>query len=299
MIGKLDDFDNAEFARTFEHRVEGTHGNRLHYVIGGQGNPVLLVPGWPQSWYAWRKVMPALAERFTVVAVDPPGLGDSDKPAGGYDTAAVAKRLQEFTAALGWNRFDFVGHDIGCWIGYPFAATYPEIVRKLVLIDATVPGIVSNDVYAFAPERINKNWHFFFNALPDLPEALVAGRERMFLAWLFQAKSGNPSAIDAAALDEYVRCYAAPGGWRCGVSYYRALFDDIAQNREHAKQRLSTPILAIGGDAGLGGMMEQMMRTVADDVTGVVVPRCGHYVPEEAPGHLSQQLLTFLDTTTG
>src|ERR1700722_17631711 len=104
MVGKLDDFDNAEFAGTFEHRVQGTHGNRLHYVIGGQGDPVLLVPGWPQSWYAWRQVMPALAERFTVVAVDPPGLGDSDKPAGGYDTAAVAKRLQEFTAALGWNR---------------------------------------------------------------------------------------------------------------------------------------------------------------------------------------------------
>ena len=138
-----------------------------------------------------------------------------------------------------------------------------------------------------------------YNALPDLPEALVAGRERLFLAWLFQAKSGNPSAIDPAALDEYVRCYEAPGGWRCGVSYYRALFDDIAQNREHAKRRISTPILTIGGDAGLGGMMEQMMRTVADDVTGVVVPRCGHYVPEEAPGHLSQQLLTFLDTTTG
>jgi pimeloyl-ACP methyl ester carboxylesterase len=279
---------------TFAHRMVGSYGHRLHYVIGGSGEPVLLVPGWPQSWYAWRRVMPLLAKRFTVVAVDPPGLGESDKPIGGYDTGSVAARLKELTTALDWDRFHFVGHDIGCWIGYPFAAAFPEAVRRLVLIDATVPGIVPSDAYAFAPERIHRNWHFFFNALPDLPEALVVGRERVFLSWLFQSKSANPAAIDGTALDEYVRCYSVPGAWRAGVAYYRALFEDIAQNRAHASKRIKTPILAIGGDAGLGEMMEQMMRTVADDVTGRVIENCGHYIPEEVPELLSDLLLDFL-----
>jgi pimeloyl-ACP methyl ester carboxylesterase len=279
---------------TFTHRMVGSYGHRLHCVIGGSGDPVLLVPGWPQTWYAWRRVMPLLARRFSVVAVDPPGLGESDKPIEGYDTGSVAARLKELTTALGWDRFHFVGHDIGCWIGYPFAATFPEAVRRLVLIDATVPGVVSSDAYAFAPERINRNWHFFFNALPDLPEALVVGRERAFLSWLFQSKSANPAAIDNAALDEYVRCYSAPGAWRAGVAYYRALFEDIAQNRAHASKRIKTPILAIGGDAGLGEMMEQMMRTVADNVTGRVIRNCGHYVPEEVPELLSEILFEFL-----
>ena len=292
--GAQPDLGDDAFARLFQHRVQGSHGKRLHYVIGGQGDPILLVPGWPQSWYAWRRVMPKLTSRYTVVAVDPPGLGDSDKPADGYDTGAISARLRELTDSLGWGQFHFVGHDVGCWIGYPFAATYPASVRKLVMIDATVPGIVPSEAYAFAPDRIGKNWHFFFNALPDLPEALVVGRERAFLSWLFQSKTSNPAAIPSTAVNEYVRCYSAPGAWRCGVAYYRALFQDMDQNREHAKTKLQTPVLAIGGEFGLGGMMEQMMRSVATDVTGVIVPDCGHYVPEEAPDFLSERLHVFL-----
>jgi pimeloyl-ACP methyl ester carboxylesterase len=241
------EIDNSAFRETFKHQVFGSHGHRLHYVIGGNGEPVLLVPGWPQTWYAWRRVMPLLAENFTVVAVDPPGLGDSDKPENGYDTGSVALRLKELTAALGWDRFHFVGHDIGCWIGYPFAATFPDAVRRLVVIDATVPGIVGSDAYAFEPGKINRNWHFFFNALSDLPEALCIGRERAFLSWLFQTKTTNPAAIDSAALEEYVRCYSAPGAWRAGTAYYRALFEDAKQNRAHAFRRIKTPVFANGG----------------------------------------------------
>ncbi|WP_281407137.1 alpha/beta fold hydrolase [Methylobacterium sp. WL64] len=288
------EFNEIEFGRIFQHRVQGAVGNRLHYVTGGQGAPVLLVPGWPQTWYAWRHVMPLLAKRFTVVAVDLPGMGDSDKPIDGYDTGTVAMRLHDLTRALGWRQFDFVGHDIGCWLGYPFVATYPDSVRKLALIDATVPGLAPAEAYAFAPERIGRNWHFFFNALSDLPETLLAGREREFLSWLFQAKASNPAAISQQAMDEYVRCYEAPGAWRCANSYYRAYFDDMAQNREHARRKIRTPILTVGGDVGLGSMMEPMMRPVAEDVTGLVVPDCGHYVPEEAPNFLAEHLINFL-----
>lgn len=284
---------DASFDARFEHRMQGAAGDRLHYVIGGQGAPVLLVPGWPQTWYAWRKTMLALADQYTVVAVDPPGLGDSDKPYGGYDTDAVARRLHALTRALGWDSFHFVGHDVGVWIGYPYASLFPEQVAKLVLIDATIPGIVPKEAYAFEEKRISKNWHFFFNAMPDLPEALVAGRERAFLSWLFHSKSSNVQAIDAHAMDEYVRCYSALGGWRAGCNYYRALFQDMEQNRQHAQQRLRMPVLAMGGESALGGLMGEMLSTVADDVTGAIAP-CGHYVPEEAPGYLVERLKTFL-----
>jgi len=285
--------DDAAFNAAFEHRMQGAPGRRLHYVIGGRGDPVLLVPGWPQTWYAWRKTMLTLAERYTVVAVDPPGLGDSDKPYGGYDTDAVAVRLHELTRSLGWDRFHFVGHDVGVWIGFPYASLFPEQVAKLALIDATIPGIVPKEAYAFEEKRISKNWHFFFNAMPDLPEALVVGREREFLSWLYHSKSSRPQAISPSALDEYVRCYSGLGGWRAGCDYYRALFLDMEQNRKHATARLAMPVLAMGGETALGSLMGEMLSSVADDVRSVVAP-CGHYVPEEAPGYLVEQLSAFL-----
>lgn len=285
----------SELPPGFASDFQGTHGERLHYVVGGEGDPVLLVPGWPQSWYAWRKIMPALAAHYMVVAVDPPGLGHSDKPPGGYDTKTVAARLHEFVAVLGWEDFHFVGHDIGCWIGFPYANLFPDTLRTLVLIDATVPGIAPAEAYAFEPSRLHKNWHFFFNALPDLPEALVAGREREWLTWLFHHKSANPGAIDFDAIETYARCYAAPGGLRGGFAYYRALFQSMAQNRELAAQRLRMPVLAIGGDAGVGELLGDTIRKVADNVTPHVVPQCGHYIPEEAPECLMSILKAFFD----
>jgi pimeloyl-ACP methyl ester carboxylesterase len=265
------DSNNSEPALPsgFASDFQGTHGKRLHYVIGGKGDAILLVAGWPQSWYAWCKIMPVLAERYTVVAVDPPGLGHSDKPPDGYDTQTVAA----------------------------YAMAYPESVRTLTLIDATVPGIAPSQAYAFEADRIHKNWHFFFNALPDLPEALVSGREREWLTWLFRHKSANPAAIGPAAIEEYVRCYAAPGGLRAGFAYYRALFQSMAQNRELSSQRLRLPVLAIGGEGGVGELLADTMRKVADDVTGYVVPHCGHYIPEEAPDRLVELLTAFLGTS--
>ena len=135
----LQETESAAFREAFKHQVFGSHGHRLHYVIGGNGDPVLLVPGWPQSWYAWRRVMPMLAKRFTVVAVDPPGLGDSDKPMDGYDTNSVALRLKQLTAALGWDRFHFVGHDIGASAGQASRAAAHGRIDLLMTWRALAP----------------------------------------------------------------------------------------------------------------------------------------------------------------
>jgi pimeloyl-ACP methyl ester carboxylesterase len=292
-LASVPDFDPVTFGQRFTRRTALARGIKIHYVEGGSGNPVLLVPGWPQSWYAWRHVMPLLAETCRVIAIDPPGLGDSERPAA-YDTATIATYVDAFVDALGLDRVDFVGHDIGAWIGYAFAARYPAKVRRLALVDAAIPGIAPAEAFALTPERINKTWHFFFNALPDLPEALVAGRERIYLAWLFNARSIDKSAIDDAALVEYTRVYSAPGAMSAGFAYYRAIFDSMEQNRATAANKLAMPVLAAGGAQWLGPFMEKMIAPVARNLRVEIVGQCGHFVPEEAPQAIARALLDFI-----
>ena len=280
---------------SFAHRQAAVLGIGLHYVEGGSGEPVLLVPGWPQSWYAWRRVMPALAGSYRVIAIDPPGLGESGRPAS-YDTAAIARYIDAFLDALGLDHVDLVGHDIGAWLGYAYAARHAHRIKRLVLIDAAIPGIAPAAAYALTPERVSKTWHFYFNALPDLPEALVDGRERTFLAWLFAQRSVNKGAFDAAALDEYTRVYSAPGAMQSGFAYYRAIFDSIAQNRESAATKLRMPVLAVGGKEWLGPLMRSMVEPVASELRVEVVADCGHFVPEEAPDALIAILRSFLES---
>lgn len=290
--GKTKPF-SAAFGKVFTHRRTTVRNIDLHYVEGGRGAPVLLVPGWPQSWYAWRHVMPSLANDYHVIAIDPPGLGESGRPAS-YDTANIALCIDALLDALKLDGVDFIGHDIGAWIGYAYAARYARKVRRLVLIDAAIPGIAPADAYALTPERVSKTWHFYFNALPELPEALVAGRERMFLSWLFRARSANAAAIDAAARDEYTRVYSAPGAMQSGFEYYRAIFDSIAQNRDTAAQKLSMPVLAIGGAQWLGPLMQKMVEPVAEKLRTEIISGSGHFVPEEAPETVIRLLREFL-----
>ena len=286
-------FDPHEFGKAFTQRTASAAGVDIHRVEGGSGDPVLLVPGWPQSWYAWRYVMPALARNYRVIAIDPPGLGESGRPKS-YDTAAIADCIDGFLDALGLDDVDFVGHDVGAWIGYAFAARHPRRVRRLALVDAAIPGIAPADTYALTPERVRKTWHFYFNALPGLPEALVAGRERMFLEWLFSQRSANEAAFDEATLDEYTRVCSAPGAMQSGFAYYRAIFDSIAQNRETASKKLPMPVLAVGGKEWLGPLMRSMVEPVASDLRVEVIADCGHFVPEEVPEALVTVLQAFL-----
>ena len=288
-------FDPAAFGKRFTHYHAAARDIDIHYVEGGSGDAVLLVPGWPQSWYAWRHVMPLLADNFRVIAIDPPGLGGSGRPAA-YDTATIAAYIDAFLGGLRLDRVDFVGHDIGAWIGYAYAVRYAHKVRRLALIDAAIPGIAPADAFALTPERINKTWHFYFNALPDLPAALVAGRERRYLAWLFNSRSTKKSAIDENAITEYTRVYSAPGAMQSGFAYYRAIFDSIEQNRETAANKLCMPVLAMGGAQWMGPLMEKMAAPVAANLRVEIVADSGHFVPEEAPEAIARQLRDFLGT---
>lgn len=266
---------------------------RLHYVEAGSGPPVMLVGGWPQSVHCWHKVFAPLAARYRVIAVDPPGLGDSEKPAPAYDMESIARTLWAFADAMGLERLDFVGFDIGMWIGYPFARQAPERVRTLTLIDARIPGLVPFP--PFNPSAASISWHFAFNMLPGLPELLIEGREREFLKWLFETRTPTPSVFSDADFDEYARVYRGRAAIASAVGYYRALPQTLRQIETLAKgEKLAMPVLAIAGSAGVGAAMIDPVQRIAADARGVVIENCGHYVPEEAPDRLLAELFTFI-----
>jgi pimeloyl-ACP methyl ester carboxylesterase len=293
-------FDRLSFDRVFQSGSVRLDGVGLHYVQGGEGAPVLLIPGWPQSWFAWRYVMPLLvAQGRSVIAIDPRGMGDSDHPANGYDMSTVAREVRAFIKTLGLDEngpIDVVGHDIGTWIGYALAADWPDCVRSLALFDGAIPGVTPPPPAGIPTEEINdRTWHFAFNRLNDLPEILIAGRERPFLEWLFRAKSINGRAITPGDMDEYVRVNSLPGALRAAFSYYRTVIssDGLAENRQRAETKLEMPVLAFGAEFGVGEALFKTVRTIADDCRGGVFLGSGHYMPEETPEALVSQLTEF------
>ncbi len=275
----------------FVHHTVTLDAVRLHYVTCGSGDPVVLLHGWPQTWYEWRRIMPALAERFTVIAPDMRGLGDSSKPATGYDKRTVAGDIHQLVLKLGFEKIFLVGHDWGGPVAYAYACAHPQDVRKLVILDVTIPG----EGWQKIPQVTRRGgiWHLAFHNVRDLPEALVTGRERTYLSWFYRIAAYNPTAITEAEIDEYVRCYSAPGGMRAGFEYYRAIFDDIDHNKENAKTKLKMPVLALGGERGFGQVPLRSMKELAENVRGGAVERCGHWIAEERPDYLIDQLMTF------
>jgi pimeloyl-ACP methyl ester carboxylesterase len=285
--------DKAAKANFKHHRI-ATRGISMHVVEAGSGPLMVLASGWPQTWYSWHKIMPELARHFRVAAVDLPGLGDSDFPKDGYDTGSISLHFDAVLDAFDARDCTLVTHDVGAWVGYSYASRRPGRVKRLVLIDAALPGLASQEAFRFSPETARKVWHFYFNYVPELPELLVVGREREFLTWLFRTKSADWStAFDKVSLDIYVRAYSAPGRWSGGMGYYRSIFESIEQNQATASTPLTMPVLAIGGSASLGKAMATSAGQVAENVQGAVIDGCGHYVPEERPDELLGVLLPF------
>ena len=282
----------AGFTDTFTSRYIDTGEVRLHAVIGGEGPPLLLVHGWPESWYAWRFVMPALARDFEVIAVDQRGMGLSDKPQGGYDTASLANDLVGLMDALGHDRFAVVGHDTGFAISYALASDHPDRVDRVAL--AEIPGSpgAAPSPPVFVPAPVNDRlWHLPFNRIEGLNELLVTGNERAFFGWEFDA-AGKKLPEDV--IDYYVSGLSNPESLRSSFGFYRALDTTLAQDAERKTKRLPMPVLAIGGAMSFGSHVEEALEPVADDVHGLVIADTGHFVAEEAPEELLTALTPFL-----
>ena len=280
----------------FHHRFLTVDGIRLHYVTGGKdgGDTVVLLAGYPQSWFAWRKVMPALGERYRIIAPDLPGQGDSDRPLDGYDTNSLATVLHSLLDKLGVRRYHLAAHDVGAWVAYPYAALFGDEVQRLALLDAGIPGITLPDALPVAPDRAWRTWHFAFHALPDLPELLIGGKERAYLDWFIRRKAANPQTFSDADMDEYARVFTREGGLRAGLAYYRAAVESARQNRELSAQgKLQMPLLALSADHGSISDMAGPLRAYVEDVHGTTIAQCGHYLPEEQPGAVSGELIRF------
>jgi len=281
------------FDQVFSHRKADANGVRLHYVIGGQGEPVLLLHGWAETWFTWHRIMPELAHRYTVIVPDLRGLGDSSRPMTGYDDDTLAEDVRQLLLTLGHPRALVVGHDLGTQVAYALAARHPEIVSKLVLLDAPVPGIPPWDELTRNPRL----WHWTFYNVPDLPEALLAGKERTYFSWFYRQIAVNTGAVDED-LGEVVRAYSEPGAMRAGLAYFRAFAEDARQNAGYAEHRLAMPVLALGGSSGNGMVPLQQMRLAASNVEGGVIEDCGHWIPTEQPEELTRRLLAFFGTAT-
>lgn len=274
-----------------EHRYAQLDEVLLHYVEAGEGETMLLLHGWPQTWWEWRHVIPRLAERYRVIAPDLRGLGDSSRPLGGYDKRTLAGDLWQLVRSLGIERFHLVGHDWGGPTAFALAAAHGDAVAALAILDVVIPGDGSEGF-----SQGGRRWHHAFHMTPDLPETLTAGREEAYLGWFYRTFAYRPDAIGEAELREYLRTYRQPGAMRAGFSLYRALPQDAADNRESLKRgRLAMPTLAIGGAESWGRREEvgQSLRRVAESVEETIVPECGHFIPEEQPDMLSERLLAF------
>jgi pimeloyl-ACP methyl ester carboxylesterase len=285
----------AGFTDTFTSQYIDTGELRLHAVIGGEGPPLLLVHGWPENWYAWRMLMPALAKDFEVIAVDQRGIGLSDKPQDGYDTGTLANDLVALMDALGHERFAVVGHDTGYFISYALAADHPDRVDRLVVAEVPGPLGVNASPPLFIPEPLNNRlWHIPFNRVNDeLTEQLVRGREDIFFGYEFAIQGGQKGLPDDVQ-QYYFDLYSDPDVLRGSFGFYRALDTTLAQEQQRKTQKLTMPVLGIGGAESWGEAAGEGMKPAADDVQTVVIPGVGHWVAEQAPEEMLEALTTFL-----
>jgi pimeloyl-ACP methyl ester carboxylesterase len=289
----------ARFGELFRSHRYDLGDVTLHAVTGGSGPALLLVGGWPQFWWQWRKVMPRLAEHFSVVAVDPRGVGRSDMPETGYDSITAAGDLARLMTDLGHNRFKLIGHDVGMMLAYALAADNPSRVTHLVLTEAALPGI--SDAPSAIPSAnrlVDTMWHFMFNRLASVNEKLVEGREDVYYRDQFSVKGATPTAMPHDVVSVYIDALRQPGALHASFQYYRALDTTIAQNRERARTPLPMPVLAVGGATSRGAGVTADVRRVSDQVTELVVEGCGHYVPEEAPQAFTSAALSFFASAT-
>jgi len=279
-----------------EHKTQ-VAGIGINYVIGGHGPTLVLIHGYPQTWYEWHGIMPALAKHYTVIAPDLPGAGHSDAPVSGYDKKTMAGTLHALLVSLGKDHdVNVVGHDIGTMVAYSYAAQYPHSVGKLVLSEAPIPD---QGIYQFPALTAQGPgaWHFgFFSLQTGLPESLIRGRELTWTSGFMRGIAVHKDALtpdDLAVFASYLRDDAHLAA---SFAWFRTFPQDIADNAQFQKKPLTMPVLAIGADGSLGSSVAQQVRHYATHVTPAVVPDSGHWIYEEHPKEMTDMLLHFLDS---
>ena len=282
------------------HHTVHANGIRQHYLDAGEGPPVVLLHGFPETSYAWRYQIPALAEKYRVIAPDLRGYGETDKPPTGYDKRNMSLDVAELLNSLGIGRVALVGHDRGARVATRFAKDHPGRIDRLVVMDNVPTRIVGRSINSSTAKAY---WFFFFHLVPELPETLIAGREDLWLRHFFSDWCYNPHTISGEEFDTYVRAYRNPGAVRGAMSDYRANLEDNAQDAVDADVKIACPVLSLwGADFEAVGKMFDMPAVwaeMAHDVKAVAIEQCGHLPHEEQPLRVNELLLEFLDGWEG
>ncbi|MDA3643121.1 alpha/beta hydrolase [Saccharopolyspora indica] len=295
---------DAELAATLDGDFTSDHaevnGTRLHHVSGGTGDPLVLLGGWPQTWWQFRKIMPELARRFRVIAVDLRGMGGSAKPETGYDKKTIAADIHALIGHLGHQSAFVAGHDIGAAVAYHLTAGFPHAVRRLVTLDMGVPDaswlaipmLPASDEQAAAltEGRGGYPWWFALNQLRELPERLLDGRFRLLIDWLYGHMLHDQASVDEQARRIYAHAYDSQQAIRAGNGWYQTMRQDVADLATYPP--VTTPILTLAGEDSYPALREQMADK-GTDVRVLAVPGSGHYIPEEQPEFLLARLVEF------
>lgn len=263
----------------FTHGQVSVQGTTLHYVRGGSGPPLILLHGWPTTWWEWADVMPALATTHTVIAFDLPGIGASGIPSGGYDKVTTAARIREGVHELGFTGpISIMAHDTGTLVAYPYARDYPNEVTRLAALETPLSGFGLEDFYGVS-------FHLGLNQVAGpVPERLIDNDDvSTYLGWLFSG-ARHPERIDQSV---FFAAYASPARRTAGYEYYRSFGADAANNQANAHKRLAMPVLAMGAEFAFGPLVGASFDQVADDVRTVVAPDSGHWIAAENPDFLS------------
>ena len=283
---------SASDPASIEHRSAFANGTRIHYRRAGAGSEAIVcLHGFPQTGRSWEKLAARLASRFTIIAPDLRGAGESQRPATGYDKKTMAADVHELVASLGFDRVHLVGHDIGAAVAYAYAAQWPDGVARLVMIDMLLPGFGLEALWTI--RKPGEFAHMPFFMTPDLPEWLITGREAAFLEWFIRNMVADQAAFGPDDVSAYAHAYARPGALRAGFDSYRAFWQDAGDNKRFANTRLKMPVLAIGAELSVGTALAESLQPLTKHLRGLVFEACGHFIPDEQPERLARELENF------
>jgi pimeloyl-ACP methyl ester carboxylesterase len=276
-------------AGAIESRFGEVDGIKIHYLTAGHGPAVILLHGYTQTSRMWRPLIPKLSGKFTVIAPDLPGIGDSEIPKNGLDMKTSAIRIHTLMKSLGISKARVVGHDIGLMVAYAYAAQFPSEVEKLVVMDAFLPGVPGWELAYNDPNM----WHFRFHG--SAPEALVEGREKIYFAYFWNdlAADGKRSLPEADRAS-YVAAYSRPGRMRAGWAYFASWPDTAKDFAQMAQTQLTMPVLSIAGEKASAAILGPQMKRVATNVKVIELKGSGHWLMEERPEETMAALVEFL-----
>ncbi|MFZ4928652.1 alpha/beta fold hydrolase [Chryseobacterium sp. Mn2064] len=276
----------------FSNHFAVVNDTTLHYVSGGHGEPLLLIPGYPETWWAYHKVMPILAEKYHVIVVEMRGMGSSDKPESGYDKKNMAKDIHELIKILNFETVNIAGHDIGAHVAFSFASNYPDFISKLILLDTPHPdaGMYKLPMLPIPGSHYTYPWWLAFNQVKDLPEQLLDGRMSIIISWLFDHLIVDKKAITDFDKAIYTQAYDSKEAIRASNSWYQAFPQDISDYSTYNK--IEIPVLGIGGSGY--NLLENVLPQIANNLQLQKINDCGHFLLAEKPNETADFIIKFI-----